>query len=111
MHTKGQLFAQGAVIGDDKGCVVADLTATGIMADAASLPERKANAARLRACWNAFEGIDTEAITPGLVGEMLLAIALTTDSGCPHWREPGKERCAGCDKALALLSRLKKEPK
>lgn len=71
-HTQGKLHIQrysAAVIQDERERTIAELPDTGRM----PLYERKANAERLGACWNEFEGMDTEAI-PGSVVRLVEAL-------------------------------------
>src|SRR3972149_5054372 len=73
-HTPGKVFVgKGAnpldQIFDSNGAIVADLKWTN------HTPETRAvNALRLVAAWNACEGIPTEALEGGVVGELLKAL-------------------------------------
>ena len=65
--------------------------------------DQKANARRLCACWNALEGISTEALENGIVVEAIGALRITVD----YFEDRDWVGGMPLDQARAALSKLK----
>lgn len=74
-HTGGKwLISSSTMIVTDEARLIANCTPLPIQELFINMPEAMANADRIAACVNALDGISNEALSSGVVGEMVEAV-------------------------------------
>ncbi len=76
-HTKGRLSQCGIALRDEQGRLLGGISGC-------QIPNvGRANARRLVACWNALEGISTEALEQGMLEDLIADVRKILDRDSP----------------------------
>ena len=79
-HTGGKwLISSSTMIVTDEARLIANCTPLPIQELFINMPEAMANADRIAACVNALDGISNEALSSGVVGEMVELVKVIRD--------------------------------